>query len=107
VDRKVLIKNPNNDLITNGIYGFAWTYFLFGWFQALFRGELIVAIIHLIFSILTFGLWKLVFCFLYNRQYTTRLISSGFKFADRPEVNAAAALAVGSELSLASLPAQA
>ena len=97
--KPVFVKNPNTGLIKKGYYGFSWTYPFFGWFVPLFRGELGVAALHLLFSLVTFGLWQLVVAFLYNKQYMQRLISAGFKLADRPEVNADAAAAIGIDLA--------
>ncbi len=103
--RTVIMKNPQNGLLKKGFFGFSWTYFFFGWFVPLFRGELGVAALHLLFSLLTFGLWQIIFCFLYNKQYTTRLIADGFKFADRSDVNQAAAVALGADVIITSLAA--
>ena len=103
--RTVVMKNPQNGMIKKGFYGFSWTYFFFGWFVPLFRGELGVAALHLLFSFLTLGLWQIIFCFLYNKQYTSRLIADGFKFADRPDANLAAAIALSTDVSITSLPA--
>ena len=99
----VLMKNPQTGRIKKGFYGYSWTYLLFGWFVALFRGELGVAALHLLFTIVTFGLWQIIVSFLYNKQYTSPLIAAGFKFTDRPEVNSAAAVAVGVDLNIVTL----
>ena len=96
----VLMRNPATGLIKKGFYGFSWTYLFFGWFVPLFRGELVVAALHLLFSLVTFGLWQIIVSFIYNKQYMQRLITAGFKLADRPEVNAAAAAAVGIDMSM-------
>ncbi len=101
--RPVQMKNPQNGLIKTGYYGYSWTYLFFGWFVPLFRGELGVAALHALFSILTLGLWQLIVSFLYNKQYMGRLISTGFKFNDRPEVNQQAAVAAGVDLKIAGL----
>lgn len=102
--KPVMLKNPTNGLLKKGYYGFSWTYLFFGFLVPLIRGELGVGALHLLFSIVTFGLWQLIACFLYNKQFLTRQIAAGFKFADRPEVNAAAAVAVGVDLNVVSLP---
>jgi len=78
-----------------GLYGFSWTYFFFGWFVPLFRGELGVGALHLLFSIVTLGLWQLVLCFLYNKQYMTRMLTSGWELAGNKNENAAAKAALG------------
>jgi len=43
--------------------------------------------LHLLFSIFTFGIFQLVMPFLYNKQYTSRLLTSGFVLADSVEIN--------------------
>ena len=45
----VIIKHPNSGMIKIGYYGFSWTYLFFGWFVPLFRGELGVAALHMLF----------------------------------------------------------
>ena len=61
----------------------------------LFRGELMIAALHLLFTLVTGGLWQLVFCFLYNRQYMTRMLTNGWVLADNAERNALAAAKLG------------
>lgn len=46
-----------------GLYGFSWTYLFFGWLVPVFRGELGVGALHLLFSVVTFGLWQFIACF--------------------------------------------
>lgn len=45
----VIIKHPNSGMIKIGYYGFSWTYLFFGWFVPLFRSELGVAALHMLF----------------------------------------------------------
>jgi hypothetical protein len=78
----VMIKNPKTGMVKNGYVGFSWTYFFFGFFVPLFRGELGVGALHLIFNIFTFGIWQLIVSFLYNKQYMTRMLESGWVFED-------------------------
>jgi hypothetical protein len=73
-----------------GIYGFSFTYLFFGFFVPLFRGEILIAALHLIFSSVTFGLWHLISCFIYNKQYTTRMLTDGWELAGNEEQNARA-----------------
>jgi hypothetical protein len=103
--KSILIKNPQNGLLKNGVYGFSWTYLFFGGLVPLFRGEIAIAILHIILSIMTLGISNIIFAFIYNRQYMQRQITQGFKLADRPEVNAACAVAIKADLALVSLPA--
>ena len=91
----VMIKHNQSGLVKKGYYGFSWTYLFFGWFVPLFRGELGVAALHLLFSMVTFGLWQIVMCFLYNKQYMTRMLTTGWTLADTPDRNAQAAMKLG------------
>lgn len=95
----VLIKHPKSGLIKTGCYGISWTYLFFGFFVPLFRGEIGIAILHVILSFLTFGLWWILCVFLYNKQYMTRMLTSGWVLADTPEKNAKAARALGVALA--------
>ncbi len=91
------IKHKDSGMMKTGVYGFSWTYFFFGLFVPLFRGELGVAALHLLFSVVTAGLWQLIVCFLYNKQYMTRMITNGWELAGTEEQNrkARAALNIG------------
>jgi hypothetical protein len=79
---KVVIQHPTNGLIKTGFFGYSWTYLFFGWFVPLFRGELGVAALHLLFSIFTFGIWQIIVSFLYNKQYMTRMLEKGYVLKD-------------------------
>ena len=78
-----------------GLYGFSWTYLFFGWFVPLFRGELGVGALHLLFTFVTFGLWQFIVCFLYNKQYMTRMLTNGWELAGTDEENQNARAALG------------
>ena len=67
-----MIQHPASGLIKNGYFGYSWTYLFFGWFVPLIRGELGIAALHLIFSIVTLGIWQFILSFIYNKQYMTR-----------------------------------
>ena len=95
----VMMKNDSNGLVKKGVIGFSWTYLLFGWWVPLLRGELGVAALHLLFSIVTFGLWQFIVSFLYNKQYTSRLIENGYRFADSESMNIFAAGKIGVDLA--------
>jgi len=82
-------------LTKTGFYGYSWTYLFFGWFVPLFRGELGVAALHLLFSFFTLGLWQLIVSFLYNKQYMTRMLEKGYVLMDTAETMAAARAALG------------
>lgn len=84
---EILIKHTDSGMMKTGLYGFSWTYLFFGWFVPLFRGELGVGALHLLFQIVTFGLWQLILCFLYNKQYMTRMLTNGWELAGTEEEN--------------------
>jgi hypothetical protein len=93
------MKNPQTGQTKTGFYGYSWTYLLFGWWVPLLRGELGVAALHLLFSVFTLGIWQVIVSFMFNKQYTNRKITEGYRFADSPEINAEAARAVGVDLN--------
>ena len=93
--QKVKLLHPSNGLMKQGFYGFSWTYLFFGWFVPLFRGELVVAALHLLFTIVTFGFWQVIVCFLYNKQFMTRMIEKGYELKDDENIMNAARLKLG------------
>ncbi len=93
--QKVMLQHPPTGLIRSGYYGFSWTYLFFGWWVPLFRGELGVAALHLLFTLFSLGLWQLIVAFLYNRQFMIRMLEKGYVLADREDVMAGARVALG------------
>ena len=85
--KKVALIHPQTGLIKSGFYGFSWTFLFFGWFVPLFRGELLIALLHFTITVITIGLWQIIFAFLYNKQYTSRLLEKGYVLNDSEEVN--------------------
>ncbi|WP_315906862.1 DUF2628 domain-containing protein [Priestia koreensis] len=67
--------------------GFSWTTFFFGFFPALFRGDLkwavIMFVIELILGTFTIGIGSfitgIVFSFVYNKIYIKELIEKGYQ----------------------------
>nr|WP_157336552.1 DUF2628 domain-containing protein [Paenibacillus lutrae] len=70
--------------------GFSWTTFFFGFFPALFRGDLkwaaIMFLISLILGAFTIGFGAavsgIVFSFVYNKIYIKELIEKGYRPAN-------------------------
>ncbi|MDG0809075.1 DUF2628 domain-containing protein [Cohnella rhizosphaerae] len=70
--------------------GFSWTTFFFGFFPALFRGDLKWAAIMFVASAavgaftLGFGAWVpgIIFSFIYNKMYIKELLEKGYRPAD-------------------------
>jgi hypothetical protein len=92
---EIAIKHKESGMMKTGLYGFSWTYLFFGWFVPLFRGELGVGALHLLFTAVTFGFWQFIVCFLYNKQYMTRMLTDGWELAGTEEENQKARAALG------------
>tara|TARA_B100000575_G_C22962396_1_gene555957 strand:+ start:96 stop:497 length:402 start_codon:yes stop_codon:yes gene_type:complete len=93
--KKIVLKHKDSGINKNGFVGYCWTYFFFGFFVPIFRGEIMIGIFHLIFSLVTFGIFQLVMPFLYNKQYSTRLLTTGWELNDSEEKNMLARLKIG------------
>ena len=93
--KKIVLKHKDSGINKNGFVGYCWTYFFFGFFVPIFRGEIMIGIFHLIFSLVTFGIFQLVMPFLYNKQYSTRLLTTGWELNDSEEKNMLAKLKIG------------
>ncbi len=95
VQKKINLKHTNSSLNKPGFVGYCWTYFFFSFFVPIFRGEILIGVLHLIFSIVTFGLFQLVIPFLYNKQFTSRMLTSGWELSDTEENMQLARLRLG------------
>ena len=73
--QSITIKHPSSGMTKTGYYGFSWTYLFFGFLVPIFRGELGVGALHLLFTIFTAGIWQVIMAFLYNKQYMTRMLT--------------------------------
>ncbi|MCR8642585.1 DUF2628 domain-containing protein [Paenibacillus sp. N1-5-1-14] len=86
---KISLRNASGGLKTVKV-GFSWTTFFFGFFPALFRGDLkwafIMFITSALFGFFTFGIgaWipGIIFSFIYNKMYTKELLEKGYYPAD-------------------------
>jgi hypothetical protein len=79
LQKPVGIVHTASGLFKTGYIGFSWTYLTFGWFVPLIRGELGVAVLHFVITVVTAGLSQLIFAFIYNRQYMNRMLTSGWR----------------------------
>lgn len=93
--KKINLKHTNSGLNKPGYVGYCWTYFFFSFFVPIFRGEILIGVLHLIFSVVTFGLFQLVIPFLYNKQFTSRMLTSGWEISDTEEKTKLAKLKLG------------
>jgi hypothetical protein len=85
--KKVELKHDKIGTRKYAYVGFSWTYFLFGWLVPIFRGEVGIGLIHLLFTIITFGIFQLIMPFLYNKQYSNRLLEGAWSPNDTEEKN--------------------
>ena len=93
--KKISLRHTNSSLNKPGFVGYCWTYFFFSFFVPIFRGEILIGVLHLIFSVVTFGLFQLVIPFLYNKQFTSRMLTSGWELSDTEENMQIARLKLG------------
>ena len=93
--KKINLRHTNSSLNKPGFVGYCWTYFFFSFFVPIFRGEILIGVLHLIFSVVTFGLFQLVIPFLYNKQFTSRMLTSGWELSDTEENMQTARLKLG------------
>jgi len=99
----VQMRNPKSGIVKNGFYGFSWTSFFWGGIPALIRGDIAygigILVAGLVLGVFSFGLLSIVvnivWAFVYNKNYTHRLIEAGFEFNDEATRVAAARSALG------------
>ncbi|NUB24430.1 hypothetical protein [Azospirillum brasilense] len=91
----VMMKHPQTGLTKKGFVGFSWTTLFFGGFPALFRGDWVIGLVLIILSVVTWGIAGIIAAFLYNKHYTTKLIESGYQFADTEALNTIARAKLG------------
>ncbi|CDN41403.1 MULTISPECIES: hypothetical protein [Paenibacillus] len=91
---RIRLKNAAGG-IKDAKVGFSWTTFFFGFFPALFRGDLKWAVIMFVASVavgiftLGFGAWVpgIIFSFIYNKMYIKELLEKGYHPADQHSQN--------------------
>ncbi len=88
--RKVPIRHAQSGIVKNGYIGFCWTYLFFGWIVPIIRGEIGIGVLHLVLTVVSIGLFQLVMPFLYNKQFMTRQLTSGWELSGNGELLALA-----------------
>jgi hypothetical protein len=78
LQKPVRIIHRESGLVKTGYIGYSWTYLLFGWFVPLIRGELGIAVLHLVITLFSAGISQLIFPFIFNRQYMQRMLTAGW-----------------------------
>jgi hypothetical protein len=84
--RPITLKHRDSGIKKTARLGWSWTYYYFGFLVPIFRGEITIGALHLVITFCTFGLFQIIWSFLYNKQHITRLLTSGWVLADSPEV---------------------
>lgn len=83
IQKSITIKHESSGLVKKGYFGFSWTYLLFGWLVPVIRGEIGIGVLHLILTLITFGIFQAVMPFLYNKQFMTRMLTTGWQLSDQ------------------------
>ncbi len=91
----VMLKHPKTGIMKKGFFGFSWTTLFFGGFPAIFRGDLVIGLVFIVLQLLTWGFAGLVWAFIYNKSYTTKLIEQGYELDDHPSVESRARAKLG------------
>jgi hypothetical protein len=84
--KPILLKHKDSGIRKTARLGWSWTYYYFGFLVPIFRGEITIAVLHLVITIFTLGLFQIIWSFLYNKQHMTRLLTSGWILSDSLEV---------------------
>ena len=95
LQKKIKVKHDISGIEKNCFVGYCWTYFIFGFFVPIYRGEILIGVLHFILSVVTLGVFQLIMPFLYNKQYSTRLLNNSWSFNDTNENNEVARKKIG------------
>jgi len=85
--KSISIKHSQSHIMKNGYVGYCWPYFFLGWIVPIFRGEIGIGAIHLLLTLITFGLFQIIMPFLYNKQFMVRHLTNGYELSDDESVN--------------------
>jgi len=85
---RAMMKHSQTGALLDVPLGFGWTTFFFGFFPALFRGDIKNALIIFVLAMFTGGFSNLIMCFFYNKMYVNDLVSNGWMPADQASSNA-------------------
>lgn len=92
---EILMRNKYTGAQKTGVYGFSWTYLLFGFFVPMVRGEVGEGFKHALLGLVTCGIYSIVQWFSYNKNYMQRMMAQGWELAGTPEQNAVASASIG------------
>ena len=77
------LKHKDTSILRGAPVGFSWTSLFFGPFVPLLRGDFLWFFLHVFLSLFVFGLFWLIFPFIYNNIYLRGLLGKGYVPADR------------------------
>ncbi|MEZ5850960.1 MAG: hypothetical protein R3D68_09980 [Hyphomicrobiaceae bacterium] len=77
--QEITLKHPQTGDTKKGFTGFSWTMLVFGGFVPLLRGDMIMALVAFVVQIATVGLGTAIWAFVFNKQYTMKLIEAGYE----------------------------
>ena len=87
LQKRVLIKHTQAGIVKNGYVGYCWTYLILGWIVPVFRGEIGIGVLHLVLTLVSFGLFQIIMPFLYNKQFMVRHLTTGYELSDEESLN--------------------
>jgi hypothetical protein len=93
--KPIRLKHQHSGITKTARLGWSWTYCYFGFFVPIFRGEILMGVLHMAITLFTCGLFQIIWSFLYNKQHITRLLTDGWVLEDSPEVEAFAKKKLG------------
>lgn len=99
----VKMTHSSTNVVKDGFYGFSWTRFFFSGIPAIMRGEAVIGLGILVGTILlgalSLGILGLVvniiWAFIFNKNYTHKLLERGYLFTDDDEKVSMAKEALG------------
>lgn len=74
----ITLKHNTSGAVRQVKVGFSWTTLLFGIWVPIFRGDIKTFFVALGKSIITLGIYALIFPFRYNKQYLFNLLEQGY-----------------------------
>lgn len=77
------LKHKDTSILRDAPVGFSWTSLFFGPLVPLLRGDFLWFFLHVFLSLFIFGLFWLIFPFIYNNIYLRGLLGKGYVPADR------------------------
>ena len=95
---RIAMKHKDSGMLSDGFYGFSWTSLFFGFFPALFRGDIVTSVVIFFVHIMVgmvipiFGsvIVLVAWAFMYNNLYTKKLMEKGYAFAGSDSENTSA-----------------